>query len=393
MRNKILCRLGEVSTKIGNRNEFIKILKKNVQVALRDCNNIVVDRSFDKMIITYDAIEQDQVVKALSYVFGLSSYSIIEVVELDLDKIVDVALKLMLKQEASTFKVFTKRSNKQFPYLSDAINRAVASKVLQETEHKVDVHQPQIPIRIEIKQNEAYVSVETFMGLKGLPVRMAGRGALLLSGGFDSPVAGYLANKRGLEYIAIHFETMPYTSLQALDKVLKLAQKISIYQNQIDVYVVPFTMVQLEINQHVPESYRITMMRRMMMRIANEIAKANRARVLISGESLGQVASQTISSLETIDQASSQLILRPVITHDKMEIIDIAKAIDTYDLSTLPYDDCCSVFTPKHPTTNPSIEKALRYESFYDYESQLKVAIEETKKYIVNSDNISLVKE
>ncbi|NLA78530.1 MAG: tRNA 4-thiouridine(8) synthase ThiI [Erysipelothrix sp.] len=393
MRNKILCRLGEVSTKIGNRNEFIKILKKNVQVTLRDFDNIVVDRSFDRMIISYDAKDQEPIVDALQHVFGLSSYSVIEVVPLDLDVIVDTALKQMQTQPTATFKVFTKRSNKNFPFISDQINRAVAGAILKATDHTVDVHHPEIPVRVEIKQNEAYVSVQTYPGLKGMPVRMAGRGALLLSGGFDSPVAGYLANKRGLEYIAIHFETMPYTSLQALDKVLKLAQKISVYQNQTHVHVVPFTMVQLAINQHVPESYRITIMRRMMVRIANMIAKANRARVLISGESLGQVASQTISSLETINAVSSQLILRPVITYDKMEIIELARSIDTYDLSTLPYDDCCTVFTPKHPTTNPSIAKATKYESFHDFEPLLQTAVVETKKYIVNKEGITLVKE
>ncbi len=393
MSHKILCRFGEVSTKVGNRKEFIKILKRNIQVALSDCDDIKIERTFDRLIIHYDKKDEQVIVKKLRKMFGLSSFSIIKEVELSLETIVNVTTQLMKEKDATTFKVITKRSNKLFEYDSDEINRAVAASILKNTNHKVDVHQPAIPIRIEIKHHHGYVSVETFKGLMGMPVRMANRGALMLSGGFDSPVAGYLANKRGIECIAIHFETIPFTSLQALDKVLHLAQKISVYQNKMEVYVVPFVQVQLKINEYVPESYRIIIMRRMMMRIANHLAKAHGAKVIITGESVGQVASQTISSMERINEVSELLVLRPLATYDKTEIIELAKQLDTFDLSSLPYDDCCSVFTPDKPITNPLKEKTIRFESFYDYQEKIEKAIAHTVRYMVDETSISKVEK
>lgn len=393
MSNKILCRFGEVSTKLGNRNDFIKILKKNLQVAFNEIDGVSIERKFDHIIIHYNPVDQQVLVDRLKTVFGLSSFSIVEEVDLSLEKIVEVCSMLMSKQPSSTFKVITKRMNKSFPYSSDEINRAVAASILKSTEHVVDVKKPEIPVKIEIKHHKAFVSVETFVGLQGMPVRMANRGALMLSGGFDSPIAGYMANKRGIEYIAIHFETIPFTSLQALDKVLKLAQKVSLYQNKTEVYVVPFAPVQMKINEYVPESYRIIVMRRMMVRIANEIAKVHGASVLITGESVGQVASQTISSITRINEVSDLLILRPLITYDKNEIISIAKTIDTFDISVLPYDDCCSVFTPSEPITNPLKEKTERFESFYDYTPEINQAIVDVKKYVVNPKEIIIDKE
>lgn len=388
MSNKILCRFGEVSTKIGNRNTFLKLLKRNIQVALMDFKVESVERTFDRIYINYDPVDEEEIIKRLKTVYGLSSFSVVVETSLDINDIVEQTTNLMIKQPTSTFKVFTRRLNKHWLYTSDDINRAVAGSILKHTDHRVDVHNPKIPIKIEIKHHHAYVSVETYQGAMGMPVRMAGKGALLLSGGIDSPVAGVLANKRGIELIGIHFETIPFTSLQALDKVLSLAQTISVYQNTLNVLVVPFAPVQMMINQFVPESYRIIVMRRMMIRIANELAKQHKASVLVSGESVGQVASQTLSSISRINEVSELVILRPLITYDKEEIIAISKQIGTFELSTLPYDDCCSVFTPEHPTTNPNKLKTERFESFTDFSQVLSEAVKNTVTYKITPKEI-----
>lgn len=388
MSSKILCRFGEVSTKTGNRKEFVKLLKKNIQVALRDLRVESIDRTFDRLFINYNPKDEEEIIRRLHYVFGLSSFSIVVETALSQEDIVNKVTDLMKKQASSTFKVITRRLNKHWLHTSDDINRAVAGSILRHTDHKVDVHHPKIPIKIEIKHHNAYVSVETYQGAKGMPVRMSGKCALLLSGGLDSPVAGILANKRGIELVGIHFETIPFTSLQALDKVLSLAQKISVFQNRLNVLVVPFAPIQMKINEYVPESYRIIVMRRMMIRIANQLAQRVKADGLISGESVGQVASQTLASITRIDEVSSQLILRPLIMYDKEEIIALAKQWDTFELSTLPYDDCCSVFTPEHPTTNPFKEKTERFESFYDYSQLIQQAIHDTIPYKINPKEI-----
>ncbi len=388
MPNKILCRFGELSTKQGNRNEFIKLLKKNIQVALREFDSIEIKRTFDRLIISYDDIDEQAIIDILKTVFGLSSFSIIRAMDLDMDAIISFIIEQMMQKAPSKFKVYSRRLNKSFQYTSDDINRMVATSILKNTEHVVDVHQPEIKIRIECKHHQAFVSLETYRGPMGMPVRMAGKGLLLLSGGFDSPVAGYLANKRGIEYAAIHFETVPFTSLKATDKVLKLAQKLSLYQNSTQVLVVPFAKVQMVINETVPESYRITIMRRMMVRIANQLADTVYASVLITGESVGQVASQTLSSMIRIDEVSEKMIVRPLVTYDKDEIIDIARKVDTYDLSILPFDDCCTVFTPAHPITNPLKEKTERFESFGEYEAVIADAIKHTKYYKINKSKI-----
>jgi thiamine biosynthesis protein ThiI len=391
MSNKILCRFGEVSTKTGNRKEFVKLLKKNIHVALLDFKVESIERTFDRLFINYDSIDEEPIIQRLLTVYGLSSFSVVVETKLNKEDIVNKATELMIKQPVSTFKVITRRLNKNWLHTSDDINRAVASSVLKHTDHTVDVHHPQIPVKVEIKHHNAYVSVETYQGAMGMPVRMAGKGALLLSGGLDSPIAGVLANKRGIELIGIHFETIPYTSIQALDKVLSLAQKISVYQNRLNVLVVPFAEVQMKINEFVPESYRIIVMRRMMIRIANQLAKLHKASVLITGESVGQVASQTLSSITRIDEVSDQLILRPLITYDKEEIIALAKKWKTFELSTLPYDDCCSMFTPEHPTTNPFKEKTERFESFTDYTEAIEQAVNNTITYKITPK--AIVKE
>ena len=388
MSNKILCRFGELSTKRGNRNEFIKLLKKNIQVGLREFDHIDIERTFDRLIISYEQKDEQPIIDILKTVFGLSSFSIVKAIELDIDSIITYITEQMRLKEPTTFKVFTTRLNKSFLSSSDEINRMVATSILKNTKHTVDVRQPDVKIRIECKHHQAFVSLNTYKGPMGMPVRMAGKGLLLLSGGFDSPIAGYLANKRGIEYAAIHFETVPFTSLAAVDKILKLAQKLSLYQNNTQVLVVPFAKVQMIINHTVPESYRITIMRRMMVRIANQLAHQVYASVLITGESVGQVASQTLSSMIRIDEVSDHMILRPLITYDKEEIVALAKQLDTYDLSILPFDDCCSVFTPEHPITNPLKEKTERFESFGDYQQAIEHAIANTKYYRVNTHKI-----
>ncbi len=393
MSNKILCRFGEVSTKGSNRNEFVKLLKRNIHFALQDFDQISIERTFDRLYINYRNEDQNSIIDILKTVFGLSTFSVVQQVDLNIDTIITTTTQAMMNKQPTSFKVITRRLNKNIPYDSNDVNRLVATSILKNTEHHVDVHEPEIPIRIEIKHHHAYVSVDTYQGLKGLPVRMAGKGALLLSGGFDSPIAGYLANKRGIEYVGIHFETVPFTSLQAIDKVLKLAKTISIYQNKTQVLVVPFAKVQMIINQTVPESYRITIMRRMMVRIANRLAEAYHASVLITGECVGQVASQTLSSMQRIDEVSEKLILRPLITYDKDEIIQMAKQLKTFDISVLPFEDCCTVFTPAHPITNPLKAKTERFESFGEYDEAIEEAITKTRRYMINKNSITEDKE
>ena len=364
----IVVRYGELSTKGKNRKDFIKCLVKNIKNALIDYPNLKYNAMHDGLFIYLNGEDYNGIKKKLKKVFGHSYFAGAIKTGREIEDIAATALKIAENHPYKTFKVQAKRNDKSYPIHSDAINRAVASHILKNTDLKVDVHNPELMIYIVVKNDGAYIMDQKINGIGGYPVGVNSRAMLMLSGGIDSPVAAFLTMKRGLKIECIHFASMPYTSKQALDKVYDLAHRLSEYQNDIIVHVIPFTDLQLAIYEHVDESYAVTIMRRMMYRIADTLCKKRNINVISNGESLGQVASQTPESMTVISSVCDTLILRPVCMMDKLEIIAIAKKLDTYETSILPYEDCCTIFTPKNPVTHPKKDKCEYYESLFDYQ-------------------------
>lgn len=374
----ILVRFGELSTKGKNKKDFIKRLTENVKNALHNFSKLEYKRTHDRLYIVLNGEDEKAISPILANVFGIRSFSLAIQVPSDIEEITKaslVAAKKEIEQGAVTFKVEARRNDKQFPLMSDQINRTVASCVLKNTELKVDVHNPSFKLLVEVRKEHTYIMAHTVLGAGGYPVGVGGKAMLMLSGGIDSPVAAYLTMKRGVEIECIHYASPPYTSKQAQEKVETLARKLSQYQGRIRLHVIPFTDLQLAIYQHCPESYAITIMRRMMYRLATKVAQKRGCLALVNGESVGQVASQTLESMQTINEVTQMPVIRPVVTYDKLEIIDIAKHIDTYETSIQPFEDCCTIFTPKNPVTRPNGEKAARFESKFDYESLIDEAI------------------
>ena len=369
--NHILVRFGELSTKGKNRNEFIRKLSDNIRQCCSDMPDLRYERTHDRLYIHLNGMDPKPLMDRLKDVFGISSYSLAVKVESDIEAIKKTAYQMSIQSDEDTFKVETRRNDKQFLMISDEVNRAVATVILKNSDKKVDVHHPKLRIQIEIRKECTYIMCWTVKGAQGYPVGVGGKALLLLSGGIDSPVAGYLTMKRGVEIEAVHFASPPYTSNAAKQKVLDLASKISGYQGKIKVHVIPFTEAQLAIYENCDESYAITIMRRMMVCIAERIASANKCLALVTGESVGQVASQTLESMQTINDVTKMPILRPVVTYDKIEIIELAKKIGTYETSILPFEDCCTIFDPKNPVTKPKIERAVKLEEKFDFESLL----------------------
>ena len=364
----ILVRYGELSTKGKNRKDFIRRLTSNMKQALSGFGALTFEQTYDRIYVHLHGTPFEEVAPILKEVFGLSSFSPCLKVESNLETIKEAALNVVRHSEGKTFKMETRRHDKKFPYRSDDINRACAGRILANTEWKVDVHHPDLHLKVEVREHATYIMPFVVQGAGGYPTGIGGKAMLLLSGGIDSPVAGYLTMKRGIEIEAVHFSSPPYTSDLAKGKVLDLASQISVYQGQIKVHVVPFTDLQLAIYKNCSESYAITIMRRMMVRIADRLAQRRNCMALVTGESVGQVASQTLNSMQTINDVTCMPILRPVVTYDKLEIIDVAKRINTYETSILPYEDCCTIFTPKNPVTKPTVKKAVELESHFDFE-------------------------
>jgi thiamine biosynthesis protein ThiI len=373
----ILIRYGELSLKGKNRSNFIKQLYDNVRHALHGFPTLEFEKQHDRMYIYLHDEDCDAVSDVLAGVFGISSFSPAVKVEPEIETIVQTCFQMMKTQKPGTFKVAARRSDKQFPYISDQINRMVAGKILKNTDWKVDVHHPDVKIVVEVHKEAAYIMTERRQGAGGYPVGVGGKAMVCLSGGIDSPVAAYLMMKRGVRIECVHFAAPPYTSENAKEKVLTLARMISGYQGDILVHVVPFTDLQLAIYQHADESYAITLMRRMMMRIAQGLAEKRNCQVIATGESIGQVASQTLQSMQTINAVTTMPIIRPLVCMDKVEIIDLARAIGTYDTSILPYEDCCTIFDPKNPATKPKIERCEKYEARWDWQSMVQTCIDE----------------
>jgi len=391
--DRILVRYGELSIKGKNRKVFKNQLHRIIRHKMRDIEGIAFEITRDRFYILLNGVDPKPVLAKLNQVFGIQSYSVAAKTENDIEKIKDLALTMILDLTSSptTFKVETKRSQKQFPLQSGDVSKAVGGHLLINTEHlKVDVHNPQITVYVEVRQEGSYVMAEHIKGLGGFPVGIGGKGLLMISGGIDSPVAGYLLQKRGVQIEAIHFASPPYTSVRSKQKVLDLMEKNAQYapKGEVKVHVVPFTKLQTAIHDHIPASYTMTIMRRMMYRIAEGVAKKRGALILGNGESLGQVASQTLASMYAINEVTSMPIIRPVATLDKNEIIEIAKDIDTYDISIRPYEDCCTIFVPDNPSTNPSLDKCIYYESKFDFEALVQDCIDHCEEITVRAGEI-----
>lgn len=372
----ILIRYGELSLKGKNRNVFIRQLKENIKKALKSFSTLEIESQHDRMYIYLKEEDPNEVANVLSRVFGISSFSFAIKVDSDIDAIVDACLQTLDFSNAKTFKVAARRSDKNFPVISDQINRIVAGAILKNSTWKVDVHHPDYKIVIEVHRDSTYIMTDRMAGAGGYPVGVGGKAMVLLSGGIDSPVAAYLMMKRGVRIECIHFASPPYTSENAQQKVLDLASIVSAYQGDLLVHIVPFTNLQLAIYQHADESYAITLMRRMMMRIAEGLAQKRKALVLATGESIGQVASQTLESMVAINSVVNIPMIRPLVCMDKVEIIELSKKIGTYETSILPYEDCCTIFTPKNPVTKPRVDRCVKYEESFDFESLVQECIQ-----------------
>nr|WP_241208164.1 tRNA uracil 4-sulfurtransferase ThiI [Spiroplasma melliferum] len=389
----ILIRYGELTTKGKNRNNFTRVLVNNIKTKLVAYENqYQLKKEFDRLFIELlDATVSIEIVNIVKNVFGSSSLSLAKKVSCDLSEIANCAINIVNYYQPATFKLEVRRNDKTFPLTSTEIKQQLAPKILQQTKVKVDVHQPVLQIDVEVRRTFTYVFVNKIKTIGGLPVGISGQGLVMLSGGIDSPVASFLTMKRGMNVEYLHFATPPHTTEEALQKVKTLVQKLNYYagQNQQRLHVVNFSMLQHEL-MHIPDaSYRIIIMRRMFYRIANLLAKELKCQAIITGESLGQVASQTIESINTINAVSTLPILRPVLCFDKNEIIDIAKQIDTYQTSILPFEDCCSLFVPKNPVTKPRIKQAEFQEKNLMWAEIIDVIIKKNiKTYVVGKDVI-----
>jgi tRNA uracil 4-sulfurtransferase len=375
--DRILIRYGEISTKGRNRNKFVDKLRKSIKTALSSYPKIKMEVSRDRMYILLNGENAKEIIEKLKKIFGIQSFSPAIKVGRDLLEMKKAALELVsgLYREGQTFKITAKRSDKTFELNTDEINQAFGGHLLKNIPGiKVDVKNPDINLRIEVRQEAVYLSCETILGAGGLPVGSGGKAMLMLSGGIDSPVAGYMAMKRGLEIEAVHFFSPPFTSERSKEKVMDLSKKLSEIYGSMILHIVPFTNIQQAVRKQVPENYSMTTTRRLMLRITDEIRKKQQGLAIITGESLGQVASQTLESMYTINEVTNTPILRPLITMDKTDIIKIAKEIDTHDISIRPFEDCCTIFVPASPKTKPRREKVKHYESFFDFEPLIQEA-------------------
>ncbi len=372
----ILIKYGELSTKKGNRNFFINTLYKNIEKKLENYH-VTLKKDRSHMYIEFLNEEFYKIKGIIDKIFGIHKYILANIVENDLEKIKENVLSSILENHPTTFKIETKRSNKEFPITSCEMNNLLGGYVLKNVEDiKVDVHNPEMLVKVEIREKNTYVYSHEYMGSGGYPVGTQGMGLLMLSGGIDSPVAGYMAMKRGIKLECVYFEAIPHTSLEARNKVIELTRILSNYTNSINLHIVNFTKIQEEIYRNCRSDYCITIMRRMMYRIMDKISKKYKGYVIINGESIGQVASQTLTSMSVINSVTNVPVIRPVACLDKLEIISIARKIGTYETSILPYEDCCTVFVPKHPVINPKLEVAIKEEEKFDYESLIDLAIE-----------------
>ncbi len=382
MNQIIMIKYGELTTKGDNRGTFIKLLASNIEAAMADYKlNITYD--YSRMFIECDKIDETFISK-LRKVFGIHSFVICVRVPNDVEVIKETALNIMKEEEFKTFKVETKRSNKRFPIESMEFSRLMGAHILKNIDCSVDVHTPDVVLNIEIRKDETFIYTKEIEAFGGYPVGVQGKGLLMISGGIDSPVAGYLSLKRGIALECLYFEAIPHTSLEAREKVKTLVRTLNEYSGNIKLYIVPFTKLQEEIYKNCDPTYNITILRRMMYRIATRFAKKRNCKIIINGENIGQVASQTLNSISVINEVTKMPVIRPVVCYDKLEIINLAKEINTYETSILPYEDCCTIFVPKHPVINPSLEKCELEESKFNYEELVKECVDGIFKVDIN---------
>lgn len=386
MKNKfkyefILIRYGELALKGKNRTRFEVQLQNNIKQQMAGLQ-IKITRTFGRMYLFLNGEDYAEVAERLQNVFGISSFSPAIKADLELEAIKEAALMGIqeITPQPTTFKVRVRRPNKRFPHNSNEMNHQLGGHILVNTENlKVDVHHPDVEVVVEIREEAAYIMCQKTAGAGGLPVGTSGKVMLMLSGGIDSPVAGYLALKRGVRFEGVHFHSYPFTSERAKQKVIDLTKKLTTYGGNLKLHVVPFTQIQTAIKEHVPDDYSITVMRRIMLRITEQLAEKHKALAIATGDNLGQVASQTLQSINTINVVTNLPIIRPLVTMDKLEIIKIAREIGTYKLSILPYEDCCTIFQPKSPKTKPVRHIAERFEQRLDLESLIAEAVEQTE--------------
>lgn len=381
MKTRILIRYGELSTKGRNKKMFTQKLASNIKKALVDFPQVKVIPDYDFMYLDLHEAPEEAVIEKVKPIFGIQSISPVYIVEKDMEVAKKVVLDLLSQEdlEGKTFKIMTRRSDHTFEMDTNQINLFLGDAVLEAfPDIKVQLKQPDITVRIDVRREHLMVSLKTIQGAGGLPVGTSGRAMLMLSGGIDSPVAGYLAMKRGMEIQCVHFASPPYTSPQALEKTKLLAAKIARFGGSIQFLTVPFSRIQEEIKKSIPEAYLMTIMRRFMLRITDQLRENARALAIANGESVGQVASQTLDSMVAINDVTNTPIIRPVATMDKLDIIKVAEEIDTFELSIQPFEDCCTVFAPPSPKTKPKLEKARQYEARLDVEGLIKEAVEGT---------------
>ena len=386
MEKVIFLKYGELSTKKDNINYFLKTLNDDIKKNLKEEVDIKYD--YGRMFIYPKKNNFEVIAKKLQNIFGIHEIVIAyKSMDRELDNIKSNIIELLKEKKFKTFKVDVKRSDKTYPFDGMELRKLLGAHILKNIpEIKVDINDPEIVVNLEIRLKEVLIYFENIKGIGGYPVGSLGKGILMLSGGIDSPVAGYLAMKRGIKLECIYFESPPHTSEAALNKVKSLAKKLAIYNNDIKLHIINFTNIQESIYKNIPNDYLITIMRRMMYRISAIIAARSNAKIIINGESIGQVASQTLSSMSCINEVVNIPVIRPVACFDKLEIIDLAKKIDTYETSILPFEDCCTIFVPDHPVINPIKEKCQEYEKLIDYEDMIYEAVKNKNTIKISSN-------
>ena len=384
MYNIILVRYGEMTLKKANYKEFLKAINTNIKRKLKQFLKLQFSNTDYRFYIHLNGEDYLEVIKVLDTISGLASYSPCLKVTSDLEEVAKQSISLIKEEnlERKTFKVETKRSNKTYPLTSQEITQKVAGLILKEIKLEVDVHHPDFVLNIELRNEGTYIYLRNYLGMGGLPAGTGGNGLLMMSGGIDSPVAGFLALRKGIALKAIHFASPPYTSKLSLQKVIDLTKEISKYSEfeELELLVVPFTEIQIAIQKYCNPTYLITLMRRAMYKIAEQVALKEGMSIIVNGESVGQVASQTVESMMVVNEVTNFPVIRPLVTYDKQEIVDVAKKINTYNVSILPYEDCCTVFVPKHPVIRPKVETAKKEEEKYEMNQLIKEAVSNIKR-------------
>lgn len=384
----IVVRYGEITLKTRNRNMFIRILKKNMMNALSDYP-VEIDLTYSSGLITLNGAPYDAVIDQLRFISGILSVSPVLKIERHIEAIKETASHMAGKfEQGSSFKIEVKRQDKKFEYDTQAIQQIVGAQVVKDNTHiYVNVKSPENTIMVQVKEDRVYMYSENHYLQGGLPYGSGGKAVLLLSGGIDSPVAGLEIAKKGVEIEAIHFHSPPYTSTEATDKVKKLvdimSEKIGA---EIRLHIFPFTDIQTTIYKNIPDNFSMTTTRRQMLIIAEKFAEQLDALAIVNGENLGQVASQTLASMHAINEVTNYPVLRPLLSHEKMEIVELAKIYDTYETSILPFEDCCTIFKPKNPKVNPRLDKTLHFEQFIDFEPLIEEGFKGVEIYTSNQE-------